>query len=113
MREEPQEMDSKHVFILSCVCKGRASKARLESGPWTSVLLLTEPLMLSKHNLGSLQLKLLLWARAFWVAQPESPCGHRGSSWDLGKSDLGKKLLELFSVSSLLTEEALKEPCFC
>lgn len=49
-----------NVFILSCVCKEQASKARLEARPWTSVLLLTEPLILSKHNLGYLQLELLL-----------------------------------------------------
>lgn len=49
-----------NVFILSCVCKEQASKARLEAGLWTSVLLLTEPLILSKHNLGYLQLESLL-----------------------------------------------------
>lgn len=49
------------MFLLSYVCKEQASKARLEAGPWTSVLLLIETLILSKHNLGYLQLELLLY----------------------------------------------------
>lgn len=41
-----------------------------------------KPLMLSKHNLGYLQLKLLLCGmELFGVAQPAAPCRPTGSSW--------------------------------
>ena len=92
MREEPQEMDGKHVFILSCVCKGRASKARLESGPWTSVLLLTEPLMLSKHNLGYLQLKLLLCGKSILGGSARISLWAQGEFLGFGKKRFGEKI---------------------
>lgn len=108
-------MDSKHVFHLCCVCKERASRTRLEAKPWTSILLLTEPLMLSKHNLGYLQLKLLLCGMSILGGSASLSLWAQGEFLGLIRRKViwEEKLLELFSISSLLAEEALREPCFC
>lgn len=53
-------------FCPACARGGPTRPGWRQAGHWTNVLLLTEPLMLSKHNLEYLQLNSLLCGMSIW-----------------------------------------------
>lgn len=71
------------TFVHSVLCvQGESQKDQNGGRALGQSPAANEPLMLSKHNLGYLQLKLLLCGtELFGVVQPAAPCRPMGSSW--------------------------------